>query len=231
MDSIRRLMHVAPPSNRVPLELNRAMNASSDEVFAALAAISPSIGRVILEAVLWPGRPLGPSLSQVSLALVVPELDRQAKRLHQACLHYQINQAAGQWSRRTMSAGQQHAKQAAEQNLIQVREETWPRNTVEHLSQIVQAIIHELTTLRLCPCGIKQNNGADRSTDLNCPTCRGLGVKTWCDRQRANALNCDHAGYSRRWKVVYEWIFVELLQALRQASSHFFAAFAQASEN
>ena len=231
MESIRRLMHVAPPSNRVTLEFNRAMNASIDEIFTALATVSSPIGRVVLEAVLWPGRPLGPLLSQASLALVVPELNRQAKRLHQACLDYQIHQSSTQWSRRSTSAGQQHAKRVAEEYLIQVREETWPRNTVEHLSQLVQAIVHELTTMTPCPCHTKQSEATDSATDLSCPTCKGLGVKMWCDRQRANALHCDHAGYSRRWKVVYEWIFAELLQAMREASRHFFTALARASSN
>ena len=231
MDSIRRLTHVAPPSNRVRLDVNRAVNASIDEVFTAIAAVSTPIERVILEAVLWPGRPLGASLGKASIDLVIPELDRQARRLHQACLHYQILQAGAQWSRRGLSAGQQHAKQMAEDYLLQVREQTWPRNTVEHLPQLVQTVVHELTALTPCPCRVGQDDGAERATDLACPMCRGLGVKTWCDRQRAHALHCDHAGYSRRWKVVYEWIFATLLQALRVASRHFFAALAHLPDN
>ena len=225
METISRLVQLAQWSKREACDAEAVrQQLSTEAMLAGFASVSNVTGRIVLEVVINPGciQRHQAALRQVIMDLVIPELDRQARRLHDACVRLQIHDAVAQWSRRGLTSEQQRAKTEAEEQLHAVRSETWPRNTVEHLPRLVHAILGELSELRQCPSCRGVSDSAGREKRALCRTCAGLGVKTWCDRHRAQSIHCDHAGYSRRWKVVYEWIYIQLLHAMRDASKQFF---------
>ena len=225
MDNISRLEQLAQWSNQDTGNSEALrQHLSPEAMLAGFASVSNVTGRIVLEVLINPSCSQRHQLAfrQVIMDLVIPELDRQARRLHEACVRLQIHDAEAQWSRRGVTLEQLREKRQAEDDLYAVRSKTWPRNTVEHLPRLVHAILSELSEFKQCPACNGDGVSVGREQRVLCPTCVGLGVKTWCDRHRAQSIQCDHAGYSRRWKVVYEWIYIQLLHALRDASKQFF---------
>lgn len=199
-----------------------APELTTSDIAGALAFVPKGLGRTVLEAVYWPdGACRTRELRNAVHGLVMPELTRQLYRLQEAELDLQLTQAAVHWSRTGITYEQQLEIDRARNRLESIREKTWPRNTLEHLPQIVKAIISELSCAVKCPSCSGRGEIERNDIPRQCDNCKASGYLFYSDRGRASLINCDHALYLRRWKIVYVWIFDKLLDAKYQASRHF----------
>lgn len=104
------------------------------------------------------------------------------------------------------------------------RSRAWPRNTYQHLSRMVDAVVLELASGNRCPTCI----GAGIVNDMGCNDCKCTGIEPTPDRRRALAMGTDSPAYMRGWKPVSEWLLAELNHAGRAAAKQLSRALSNA---
>ena len=171
-----------------------------DDIAGAMAFVPKGLGRAVLEAVYWPDTACRThDLRNAVIGLVMPELKRQATQLNEAIFDVQLAHAALYWTRTNASDRQRQAIDQAQARLELLRGKSWPKNTVERLPRMTNAIVAEIGVRS--PCSASRENGV------------------LSDRQRAQAIGCDASDYIKRWKMVYEWLSYQLWSACCQAAN------------
>lgn len=203
---------------------------TNQDIAAALAFVPPGLGRELLEACWWPdGAALRRRhLRDAVLALVQPELRRQAELLIDARTSYGIASACVGWAG-SVTAEQLRERDRAAALLEGVSARCWPRGAAESLPTLVQAVIAEIAHRNLCEnC---RGRGQVQAGELvvTCQDCSGHGVLSVSDRKRAAAIGRDEAAYRRNWRGMYEWLLVRFRDAESEAAAALRAALGRAS--
>lgn len=120
---------------------------SSIDVAGALGMVPAGLGREVLEAAWWPD---GASLRRERLrdaviALVQPEIRRQAEERIAAGLDLQLAVAALEWSAVPSKRHRQEREQARTRYEA-VAAACWPRSTLESLPALADAVLLEIRT-------------------------------------------------------------------------------------
>lgn len=191
------------------------------DIAGALGFVPAGLGREVLEAIYWPdGARLRRRHFKAAMeALVLPEIDRQSKRLAEAHLDVQLADAAVAWCERSgLTPDQRRHLDIARARLASVRAMTWPKNTLEALPRIADAVVAELASCNRCgTCHGLRIVHSDQGSET-CDACKGVGLEPLPDRRRALAIGCDPSDYPRRWKPVFEWILVRAKDASEAAA-------------
>lgn len=198
MSDVRELLGRLGPTN-IRFDVGRGGGVdclTNIDIAGALGMVTAGLGREVLEAAWCPGVAAlrRHRLRDAVVGLVVPELQRQTRRLGEAHLDLQLAEAAVAWSN-TCTDAQRRGVERARQVLAQVRAETWPTNTVEHLPALARAAVDEIR--------------------------EGLGRS---DRATALAIGVDPADYPRRWRAVYRWLLQKMVDAEAVAAGQMGAA-------
>lgn len=187
MSDVRELLGRLGPTN-VRFDAGRGggvADLTNIDIAGALGMVPAGLGREVLEAAWCPdvAAMRRHKLRDAVVGLVVPELQRQTRRLCEAHLDLQLAEAALAWSNSATAEQRRHVDRAR-QVLAQVRAETWPTNTAEHLPALARAAVDEI------------RDGGRRS-----------------DRSTAIAIGVDPADYPRRWRAVYVWLLQRMIDA------------------
>lgn len=188
-----------------------APSLTTSDIAAALGMVPAGLGREVMEAVYLPDgaiRHRG-KLAEAVLAIVRPEFTRRARALAEAEDDLSFSREMVSLSRRSMSDAQRRILRDREAAVVLARAQAWPKNTYQHLSRMVDAVVLELASGNRCPACI----GAGIVNDMGCKDCRCTGIEPTPDRRRALAMGTDSPAYMRRWKPVYEWLLAELNHA------------------
>lgn len=170
------------------------------DIAGALGMVPAGLGREVLEACWWPegAATRRHGLRDAVVALVGVELARQNKRLIEAHLDAQLAEAAIMWGGRACTAEQRTEVQRAQMRLAEVRKACWPKNTMERLPLIARAIVNEI----VCAYPVVDDEGQVLTPD----------------RRRAIAIDVDPSDYPKRWKVVYQWVMDQMVEAEQEAA-------------
>lgn len=198
MSDVRELLGRLGPAN-IRFDVGRGggvAELTNIDIAGALGMVPAGLGREVLEAAWCPDvaamRRL--KLRDAVVGLVVPELQRQSRRLCEAHLDLQLAEAALAWSNSATAEQRRHVERAR-QVLAQVRAETWPTNTVEHLPALARAAVDEI------------RGGLGRS-----------------DRATALAVGVDPSNYAKFWRPVYRWLLQRMIDAESVAAGQMGAA-------
>ncbi|MFI8573504.1 hypothetical protein ACIGEO_18595 [Stenotrophomonas bentonitica] len=196
-----------------------APSLTTSDVAAALGMVPAGLGREVMEAVYLPDgaiRHRG-KLAEAVLAIVRPEFTRRARALAEAEDDLSFSKEMVGLSRRSPSDAQRRILRDREAAVALAREQAWPKNTYQHLSRMVAAVVLELTSGNRCPACL----GAGIVNDMGCKDCRCTGIEPTPDRRRALTIDCDPSDYAKRWKAVFEWLLAEMHQAGEIAACQF----------
>lgn len=192
-----------------------APSLTASDIAAALGMVPAGLGREVMEAVYLPDgaiRHRG-KLAEAVLAIVRPEFTRRARALAEAEDDLSFSKEMVSLSRRSPSDAQRRILRDREAAVVLAREQAWPKNTYQHLSRMVDAVVLELASGNRCP----NCRGTGVVTDRGCPECSNTGIEPLPDRRRAMAMGCDPSDYRKRWKGVFEWLLGELHQSSERA--------------
>lgn len=197
---------------------------TTSDIAGALGMVPAGLGREVMEAVYLPDGAYThrAKLAEAVLSVVRPEFTRRARALADAEGDLEFARAVVAFSRRSLSDGQRRILREREAAVVLARGRAWPKNTYQHLSRIVDAVVLELASGNRCPAC----HGTGVVDDKGCVACRCTGIEPLPDRRRALAMGTDSPAYMRRWKPVYEWILSELHQAGEIAGRQFARALA-----
>lgn len=192
---------------------------TTSDIAAALGMVPAGLGREVMEAVYLPDGAMRqrPKLAEAVLAIVRPEFTRRARALADAESELEFVQAIVSLGRRGMSDAQRRTLQQRKVAVDQARAAAWPRNTYQHLSRMVDAVVQELASGNHCG----NCRGTGLVSEIGCPECRCTGIEPLPDRRRALAMGCDPSAYPKRWRPVFEWLLSELHQAGEVAARKF----------
>ncbi len=193
-----------------------APSLTTSDIAAALGMVPAGLGREVMEAVYLPDgaiRHRG-KLAEAVLAIVRPEFIRRARELAEAEDDLSFSKEMVSLSRRSPSDAQRRILRDREAAVVLARAQAWPKNTYQHLSRMVDAVVLELASGNRCPTCI----GAGIVNDMGCKDCRCTGIEPAPDRRRALAMGCDPSDYPKRWKGVFEWLLGELHQSSDRAA-------------
>jgi len=163
-------------------------------------------------------------LAEAVLAIVRPEFTKRARALAEAEDDLSFSREMVSLSRRSLSDAQRRILRDREAAVALSREKAWPKNTYQHLSRMVDAVVTELASGNRCPAC----KGAGIVNDAGCKDCRCTGIEPLPDRRRAISMGTDSPAYMRRWKPVYEWLLAELHQSGEVAARQFSRALSDA---
>lgn len=199
---------------------------TNQDIAGALGFVQAGLGREVLEACWWPDGAARRrhALRDAVMALVLPELKRQAERLSQAHLDLQLAEAAVLWLGRSKTADQLREIETLRARLLVVRNATWPKNTVEYLPALVGAILGELAGGHKCECCEGRQQVVVGELVKVCTACRGTGHAPNRDAHRAAAMGVDRSDYPKRWRPVYEWMLRHMSDAQAAAASQLWRA-------
>lgn len=183
----------------------------TSDIAAALGMVPPGLGREVMEAVYLPDGAMRhrAKLAEAVLAIVRPEFTRRARALAEAEEDLSFSREMVSLSRRGLSDAQRRILKEREAAVASARANAWPRNTYQHLSRMVDAVVAELASGNRCP----NCKGTGLVNDKGCPECRCTGIEPLPDRRRAMAIDCHPTDYPKRWKPVFEWLLAELNHA------------------
>lgn len=193
-----------------------APSLTTSDIAAALGMVPAGLGREVMEAVYLPDgaiRHRG-KLAEAVLAIVRPEFTRRARALAEAEDDLSFSKEMVSLSRRSPSDAQRRILKERETAVERARAQAWPKNTYQHLSRMVDAVVLELASGNRCP----NCKGTGIVNDRGCPECRNTGIEPLPDRRRAMAMGCDPSDYPKRWKGVFEWLLGELHQSSERAA-------------
>jgi len=183
----------------------------TSDIAAALGMVPAGLGREVMEAVYLPDGAMRhrAKLAEAVLAVVRPEFTRRARALAEAEEDLSFAKELANLSRRALSDAQRRILREREAAVALARQHVWPKNTYQHLSRMVDAVVAELASGNRCP----NCKGTGLVSDKGCPECRCTGIEPLPNRRRAIAMGCDESDYPKRWKGVFEWLLGELHQA------------------
>lgn len=198
MSDVRELLGRLGPTN-IRFDVGRGggvAELTNIDIAGALGMVPAGLGREVLEAAWCPdvAAMRRHKLRDAVVGLVVPELQRQSRRLCEAHLDLQLAEAALAWSNSATAEQRRHVDRAR-QVLAQVRAETWPTNTVEHLPALARAAVDEIR--------------------------EGLGRS---DHATAVAVRIDPSNYAKLWRPVYRWLLQRMIDAESVAAMQMAAA-------
>lgn len=202
-----------------------APSLTTSDIAAALGMVPAGLGREVMEAVYLPDgaiRHRG-KLAEAVLAIVRPEFTRRARALAEAEDDLNFSKEMVSLSRRSPSDAQRRILRDREAAVVLARAQAWPKNTYQHLSRMVDAVVLELASGNRCQTCI----GAGIVNDMGCKDCRCTGIESTPDRRRALAMGCDPSDYPKRWRGVYEWLLAELHQASDEAGRQLARVFSE----
>lgn len=187
-----------------------APSLTTSDIAAALGMVPAGLGREVMEAVYLPDGAMRhrAKLAEAVLAIVRPEFTRRARALAEAEDDLSFSKEMVSLSRRNLSDAQRRILRDREAAVVLARSHAWPKNTYQHLSRMVDAVVAELASGNRCP----NCRGTGLVSDKGCPDCRSTGIEPLPDRRRALAMGCDISDYPKRWKGVFEWLLAELHQ-------------------
>lgn len=195
------------------------------DIAGALGMVPAGLGREVLEACWWPdGAALRRhKLRDAVLSVVGPEITRQTRKVTEASLDLQLAEAALLWSNRACNGSSIDEVAMCKQRLSAARAQCWPNNTIKRLPLIAKAIIQEM---RGGKCQVCHGTGLvlGQNSGPICSSCGGRGISGVHDSWRAAAIEVDPSDYPKRWKRVYEWLFVKMRDAEANAAAEFGAA-------
>lgn len=191
----------------------------TSDIAAALGMVPPGLGREVMEAVYLPDGAMRhrAKLAEAVLAIVRPEFTRRARALAEAEEDLSFSKEMVSLSRRSLSDAQRRILREREAAVASARANAWPRNTYQHLSRMVDAVVAELASGNRC----SNCKGTGLVNEKGCPACRCTGIEPLPDRRRALAMDCHPSDYPKRWKTVFEWLLAELNHAGEQAARQF----------
>lgn len=200
----------------------------TSDIAAALGMVPPGLGREVMEAVYLPDGAMRhrAKLAEAVLAIVRPEFTRRARALAEAEEDLSFSKEMVSLSRRSLSDAQRRILREREAAVASARANAWPRNTYQHLSRMVDAVVAELASGNRCP----NCKGTGLVNDKGCPDCRCTGIEPLPDRRRAMAIDCHPTNYPKRWKPVFEWLLAELNQAGEAAARQLSRALSNCDE-
>lgn len=183
---------------------------TTSDIAAALGMVPPGLGREVMEAVYLPDGAARHRavLAEAVLTIVRPEFTRRARALADAESDLEFARAVVSLGRRSLSDAQRRILREREIAVVVARGRAWPKNTYQHLSRMVDAVVVELASGNRCP----DCHGAGVIEERGCSACRCTGIEPLPDRRRALAMGCDVSDYPKRWKGVFEWLLAELHQ-------------------
>jgi len=192
---------------------------TTSDIAAALGMVPAGLGREVMEAVYLPDGAMRhrAKLAEAVLSIVRPEFTRRARALADAESDLDFAKAVVQFTRRGLTEAQRRVLREREAAVALARAQAWPKNTYQHLSRMVDAVVLELASGNRCPTCI----GAGIVNDMGCKDCRCTGVEPLPDRRRALAMGCHPVDYPKRWRQVFEWLLAELNQAGDRAARQF----------
>ncbi|MFI8570471.1 hypothetical protein ACIGEO_02975 [Stenotrophomonas bentonitica] len=196
-----------------------APSLTTSDIAAALGMVPAGLGREVMEAVYLPDgaiRHRG-KLAEAVLAIVRPEFTRRARALAEAEDDLSFSKEMVSLSRRSMSDAQRRILRDREAAVERARAQAWPKNTYQHLSRMVDAVVLELASGNRC----EECRGAGVIEDKGCAGCRCTGIEPLPDMRRAAAIGCHRSDYPKRWKDVFEWLLAEMNQSGEIASRQF----------
>lgn len=196
-----------------------APSLTTSDIAAALGMVPAGLGREVMEAVYLPDgaiRHRG-KLAEAVLAIVRPEFTRRARALAEAEDDLSFSKEMVGLSRRSPSDAQRRILRDREAAVVLARSHAWPKNTYQHLSRMVDAVVLELASGNRCPACM----GAGIVNDMGCKDCRCTGIEPLPDMRRAAAVGCHRSDYPKRWKGVFEWLLAELNHAGEVAARQF----------
>lgn len=191
---------------------------TNQDIAAALAFVPRGLGREVLEACWWPwGAAIrAHGLRDAVMAIAGPEITRQVRRVSQASLDLQLAEAAILWASNGASVEARKEVERCRAKLQAVRSECWPNNTAERLPLIAKAAVSEIRGHRCNACsGTGITHGGGKPSP--CKACDGSGDGKVLDSWRAAAIKVDPSDFPKRWKRVYEWLFLKMRDAEAQA--------------
>ncbi len=147
-------------------------------------------------------------LSEAVLAIVRPEFTSRAWAVAEAKDDLSFSNEMVSLSRRGLSDAQRRILKEREAAAVLAKANAWPKNTYQHLSRMVDAVVLELASGNRCP----NCRGTGQVSDKGCQDSRCTGIEPLPDRRRALAIGCDPSAYPKRWKGVFEWLLAELHQ-------------------
>lgn len=195
---------------------------TTSDIAAALGMVPAGLGREVMEAVYLPDGALRhrAKLAEAVLTIVRPEFTRRARALAEAEEDLSFCREVAGLTRRGLSDAQRRILREREAAVVVARSRAWPKNTYQHLSRMVDAVVLELASGNRC----RSCNGTgliNYEIGKGCPECRRTGIEPLPDRRRALAMGCDPSAYPKRWKPVFEWLLMELNQAGEVAARQF----------
>ena len=200
---------------------------TTSDIAAALGMVPAGLGREVMEAVYLPDGALRhrAKLAEAVLSIVRPEFTRRARALAEAEDDLSFCRELASLSRRGLSDAQRRILRERELAVAAARSRAWPKNTYQHLSRMVDAVVLELASGNRCP----DCCGAGVIEERGCAACRCTGIEPLPDRRRALAMGCDPSAYPKRWKPVFEWLLMELNQVGEVAARRFSHALSNGS--
>ncbi|MDV3469027.1 hypothetical protein RZA67_09825 [Stenotrophomonas sp. C3(2023)] len=181
---------------------------TTSDIAAALGMVPAGLGREVMEAVYLPDGATRhrAKLAEAVLAIVRPEFTRRARAVADAEADLEFAQAVVSLTRRGLTDGQRRQLREREGAVVLAKANAWPRNTYQHLSRMVDAVVLELASGNRCT----NCRGTGQVSEKACPDCRSTGIEPLPDRRRALAMGCHPSDYPKRWKPVFEWLLSEL---------------------
>lgn len=129
-----------------------APSLTTSDIAAALGMVPAGLGREVMEAVYLPDGALRhrAKLSEAVLAIVRPEFTRRARGLAEAEDDLSFSKEMVSLSRRNLSDAQRRILREREAAVAVARGRAWPKNTYQHLSRMVDAVVLELASGNRC---------------------------------------------------------------------------------
>lgn len=160
-----------------------APSLTTSDIAAALGMVPTGLGREVMEAVYLPDgaiRHRG-KLAEAVLAIVRPEFSSRARALAEAEDDLNFSREMVSLSRRSPSDAQRRILKERGAAVERARAQAWPKNTCQHLSRMVDAVVLELASGNRCP----NCRGTGIVNDRGCLECRNNGIESLPDRRRA----------------------------------------------
>lgn len=221
MSNVRELLaRLNPKVVRYNVGLGGLPELTNEDILGALSDVPKGLGRELLEACWWPsgGALHGRRLRDAVIAIVMPELSRQSRRLTEASLDLQLSEAAISWGKRAATSEQLRGLDVSRKRLVEARESCWPRNVVEQLPALTQVIVAEMSGAHLCESCQGTGTSLREGKSALCDVCKGTGLEPSPDLRRAKALKIDSRNFVRHWKPVYQWLLVRFRDAEQDAA-------------
>ncbi len=196
-----------------------APDLTTSDIAMALGMVPAGLGREVMEAVYLPDGAARhrATLAEAVLTIVRPEFTKRARALAEAEEDLSFCRELAGLTRRGLTDVQRRILREREIAVVLARGRAWPKNTYQHLSRMVDAVVVELASGNRCP----DCRGVGVIEDRGCAACRCTGIEPQPDMRRAAAVGCHRSDYPKRWKPVYEWLLAEMNQAGEIAARHF----------